>query len=568
MITNRDVAKRAGVSPTTVSFVLNNQHVAMAISEKTRQRVLQTAEELGYRRNEIARSMVSGKTNVIGFLAPSLCAEYVGEMLQAILEVAEQQHYFVKVLRMIPASSNGEMLRRWVESRLDGLICTSVDKPLLDEIHSEFVRYHIPVVTVDNSFPHPWAVRILSDDPLGVRLAVDHLVSLGHTRIAFISGDPVNAWAVHRQDGYRQAMKALKLSIPDGYVQSIVENWDQDVEKAVRVFLELTERPTAIACATDLFGMRIIKLARRFGLQVPQDLSVIGFGNLGMSALADPALTTVAQPFAEMGKMAMRHLTLQIEQSSDTDATRSLTERLPTRLVIRESTAPCSHRRIHRDSKEQESTLKHIKTEPATSMRIRAFTLIELLVVTAIIAVLAGLLSPALSKARDKARQIACMNNLRQLGTSLLQYIAENDDWLPPTYNNITGTPWMTPLKSYYKDLRVLKCPSYQGLTYYGNSYGYSRYLGWDYPYLSQPRQYGQIQPNPSEKIAFADSYVEQNSGQIEFSLNTGIPNTVDNWHNMRMRHNQRCLVSWADGHVDSVTTEDVESHYTTWILW
>lgn len=318
---------------------MNNQCAAIAISEKTRQRVLDVAEELGYRRNEVARSMATGKTRLIGFLAPSIETEFIGKILQGSLDLAEEKHFSIKIVRIPPNAPPHALARQWTESRLAGLICNSLDPVFLEAIHAELTRFNMPTVTVANSFPQPGGMRIVSDDQQGIRLATEHLAGLGHSKIAFISGAPGLPSEKCRSEGYLQAMKTLNLAVPSDFLK--YGHWEKEQEEdAARAMLSLPNRPTAIICASDLTAMAVFKVARQLGLHVPRDLSVIGFGNMIASQYTDPALTTIDQPFDEMGRTAMRCLLEQIDSDKNPFSDQAPTRSLPTRLIIRDSTAP------------------------------------------------------------------------------------------------------------------------------------------------------------------------------------------------------------------------------------
>lgn len=339
MVRMQDVAKKAGVSLTTVSFVLNQQKSIVPLSKKTREKVLQTAEELGYRRNEIARSMARGRTQLIGFFAPVLRFEYIGAILEGILEEAEKQNYFIKVSLVPELPAGLDVIRRSMGLRLSGLICSNFDTGLLEQIFAECANSQAPVVQVDNTLSPLGRVQVVSDDPMGMRLAVEHLAGLGHSRIGCISGQMTTSWGKCRAEGYRQAMAALRLRVPDDYLQHI-DGYPEHTEGVVRKLLERADRPTAMVCASDLIAANVMGVACQLKLRIPQDLSVVGFADLLLAQNMNPALTTVAQPFAEMGQTAMRHLIRLIEFPKNPAPTEPIFERIPTRLVVRESTAP------------------------------------------------------------------------------------------------------------------------------------------------------------------------------------------------------------------------------------
>jgi DNA-binding LacI/PurR family transcriptional regulator len=241
-------------------------------------------------------------------------------------------------------SIDDEAIQHCIELRLSGVMAVYQNESSVHQLYKEMSRYEVPVAVLDNTFALPWAVRVVSDDADGCRLAIEHLVSLGHCRIACITAAPFIPSAVLRADGYLAAMKAFGLDVPDDYLKWGAE-WD--VESAVKAARELfsldpDSRPTAIFCAGDLMAMVAIREARKAGLRLPEELSVVGYADFSMAALCDPPLTTVAQPFEEMGRRAVREL-LDCRKGEDLqEQLKKATSEciIATRLVVRESTAP------------------------------------------------------------------------------------------------------------------------------------------------------------------------------------------------------------------------------------
>lgn len=335
MITISDVAARASVSRTTVSYVLNRRESGVRISDETRQRVLEAASELGYRRNALAHAVTTGRNPVLGFLACAPEGELTARLLAGALDEAEAQNYFVKVLRLRNNTVNESVIERCAESRLAGVMVLYLDPAQLKYLQSEMKNYQIPVAVVDDSFPQSSGIRVISDDVQGCALAVEHLTQLGHRRIAFLSGTADSGCALLREEGFRRAMHSQGLSIPPDYL--VRGEWN--VEKSEAATLQLLRsphgRPTAIICAGDEWAMIAMRTLGRSGLKVPNEVSVVGFGDIGTAGFWEPPLTTVAQPFAEMGRLAVRRLLERIATPDD-----ALCEDiLPTKLVVRASTA-------------------------------------------------------------------------------------------------------------------------------------------------------------------------------------------------------------------------------------
>jgi LacI family transcriptional regulator len=341
MVTMADIAVRAGVSRATVSLVLNEKHAIVGIAEETRQRVLKAASELNYRPNEIARAMVTGRNPVVGFLVRESQREVPTRILAGALAEAEKRGYSVKVIRA-EGEFDHRIIERCAEMRLAGIIALYIYGEPLEYLHHEMARYATPVAVVDSSFPPSRGIRVISDDRDGARQVMEHLAGLGHRRIAFISGAPGSGAAAEREEGYRSALAALGIPTPADYL--VHGNWNiPRIEEQTRFLLDHPAgRPTAVFCADDRTALIAARTARTAGFRVPEDLSLVGFADLEMAEYGDPPMTTVAQPFPEMGAAAVRHLLEWTEEHhrSRQSAAPPVEVSLPTRLVVRASTAP------------------------------------------------------------------------------------------------------------------------------------------------------------------------------------------------------------------------------------
>jgi len=170
-------------------FVLNDRRKGVWIEEETRERVLRAAAELGYRRNEMARAMVTGATRTIGFITDFPGSEHVARMLEGALDEADTQGYEIKVLR--PRSDeefNRRLIERCVELRLAGVVVLYIEGQTLERLHNELNRYGIPMALLDDNHDRPWGTPVVADYGQGIKLAVQHLAALEHSRITFIVG--------------------------------------------------------------------------------------------------------------------------------------------------------------------------------------------------------------------------------------------------------------------------------------------------------------------------------------------------------------------------------------------
>lgn len=340
MVTMTDIAEKAGVSRATVSLVLNGRETTVRISDLTRDRVLQVAQDCGFRRNELMRSAVSGKNRMLGFVVTASRKEAVARMLEGAIFEAEAQNYTVKVFLLQDNIWKPSLIDRCVELRLAGVMALYLEKPALAQFHKELKRFQIPLATLDGTQDQKWGVEVESDDAQAIALAVDHLADLGHQRIGFISGVPETRMSLRREAGFRQAMKnrGLIAHLSDAQIVHGHLNGESS-EAAAREMLQNSPAPTAIIGITDGMAMAAIRGVRALGLSLPRDLSVIGYGGMALSEFCDPALTTVVQPFQAIGRVAVRRL-LQRAHALEGEFQDSLqSELLPAELLIRASTA-------------------------------------------------------------------------------------------------------------------------------------------------------------------------------------------------------------------------------------
>lgn len=334
MVTMKDVAVEAGVSRPTVSLVLSGRDTAVRISTSTREHILQTAERLGYRRNVLATSMKTGKTNIIGFIG-GIRDEYVLRIISGINDTLSEAGFLLKMFPIKDEKPDIKALaRQCVEQMVSGVICRALQEDELAVIRAELEPHDISVVLVDNSFSHEWCGRVISDDATGMVEAVRHLAELGHRRIGHLTHDLQSGFVALRREGFIRGMREQGLNCPDecfSYIDSINEptlEMNTEIKRFIRDYC-----PTAVICASDKIAAKLLQWTYKQGLRVPYDLSVTGFADLSICMWASPALTTVHQPFRTMGQRAAAKI-LQICRGGSGGGD----ELLPVTLVIRDST--------------------------------------------------------------------------------------------------------------------------------------------------------------------------------------------------------------------------------------
>lgn len=336
MITMSQIAEQLGLTRQTVSAVMNNRYKPLRISEETAQRVRDEAARFGYLRNHLALAIRTKQNNVIGCLISNLPEERVSSTLSGLVSEARTRGYLVKIEDVEGDVAGRDGLTRLIEQRIAGLFCCNFHPS--DEMVQFFTqtvqRYNVPAVACASN-PALLAHHIASDDASGCELAVQHLWSLGHRQIAFL-GAAINKI---RMDGFVSAMKRRGVSLPPAFV--VDTDWNIDIgRKAVHTLLKLPKnRPTAIFCANDRLAAAAIREARRLGFRLPEDLSVVGFSGSSLCESLDPPLTSIAQPFDEMGFKCAHWLTKALTKSKSVPL-KPTSELVAVKLVQRESTAP------------------------------------------------------------------------------------------------------------------------------------------------------------------------------------------------------------------------------------
>jgi LacI family transcriptional regulator len=325
-VTIHDVARAAGVSVATVSKVVNGRY---GVASATGERVRRVIEDLGYESSLVARSLRSHRTNVIGILVAEF-EPFSTEILKgASAAIAGSGYELLAYSGGGRAGSDVGWERRYL-SRLSG---TLIDGAVLVTPTVVQADGAVPVVAIDPHTGPSGLPTVDSDNLAGAVLATRHLIDLGHTRIAFLGGRPDLESSRQREEGFRQAMADAGLAVDPALVRVGGYRRETAARPAAEL-LELEHPPTAVFAANDLSALAVIDVARGRGVDVPNDLSVVGFDDVPEAALSDPPLTTVRQPIQQMGAAAVDLLVrlLAGEQVEPAHV------RLPTRLVRRGST--------------------------------------------------------------------------------------------------------------------------------------------------------------------------------------------------------------------------------------
>jgi DNA-binding LacI/PurR family transcriptional regulator len=334
MVSIKDIARAAGVSHPTVSRALRDSPL---VSAETKARIKQLAAEMGYSPDARAQSLVRGSTQTVGVVVTTIADPFIAPVVQGIEDAAQKQGYTVILCN---SHSDPEREIGAVETlrskRVDGLIVTSSRVGALYLDHLE--RIGVPVVLINNhnerSGRYTYSVSV--DNRHGGCVATDHLLQLGHRRIAYVSGPADHSDDLDRLSGYRQALAQAGITFDAALVVSGTGRADGG-ERALPVLMALEAPPTAVFCYNDMTAIGLMRAARAAGLSIPADLAVVGFDDIPFASYVRPPLSTIAQLKAEMGAWAIK-MVLALIETSDPTEDRFSNLVLEGRLIVREST--------------------------------------------------------------------------------------------------------------------------------------------------------------------------------------------------------------------------------------
>ena len=333
-VTIRDVARKAGVSPGTVSRAMNNSPL---VNEETRRRIMEVVKELNYTPNLVARRLSIGKTLVVAVIVPFFTRPGFSERLNGVVSVLSQTEYDL-VIHNIETPEQRSDCFRFIprRTRADGALILSL--PPFDAETTILTDADVPIVLIDSDHPTLTMFhRVTVDDVAGGQVATRYLIELGHTRIGFVGDiidNPFNfVSSRNRYWGYCKALEAAGIPLRPEYFGEDQHGRRQARNTAKRM-LALSDRPTAIFAASDTQAVGVLEAARDAGLRVPEDLSVIGYDDIEIADIM--GLTTIRQMLFESGQRGVE-LLLETLESPQIEPVREV---LPTELIVRSTTAP------------------------------------------------------------------------------------------------------------------------------------------------------------------------------------------------------------------------------------
>jgi DNA-binding LacI/PurR family transcriptional regulator len=327
----RTVAKHAAVSTATVSRTVNR---TSTVTPALARRVWKAVRELGYYPNTQARGLVSGRSRIFGLIVSDLTNPFFPEIVQVFETCAVQQHYEILLAStMNDLEHMKSSVRRMIERRVEGVAIMTFG--MEDVLLEDFKSRDVPLVFVDVTPPRPNVSSIRIDYLNGIRQAVQHLAALRHRKIAFISGPRNLKTAAAREEAFLQSMKETGLR-PDS---SLIVEGDHTLEGGHRASSQLLgggRKVTAVICSNDLTALGVMRRSYELGIQIPRDLSVIGFDDIRLAQFTLPPLTTVQMSQGELARLAFHSLLTEVGRK---DAAKKGAEyELKTALVLRKST--------------------------------------------------------------------------------------------------------------------------------------------------------------------------------------------------------------------------------------
>lgn len=325
-----DVAKRAGVSVTTVSHVLSSRR---PVAEATRQKVLRVIEELDYRPNEVARSMRVQRTSTVGLVVPNISHPFYTAAARGLEDALRPEGYHCIVTSTDADRDVERDAVRQLLSRVDGFVISGADKrtediqPILDA--------KLPLVMLGADIPGPGFDVVTNADFESGSLAAQHMLERGHRRIAFITAEDDFAAGARRVEGYRSALDKAGLSTEASLVIRAAASLEGGA-KALANLRKLAEPPDAVICVSDVMAIGAMYAAREAGLRIPEDVAVMGFDDTEAAALVAPPLTTMATASRDHGRKAGELILRRIQDgTADVEPQRVV---FPAKLIQREST--------------------------------------------------------------------------------------------------------------------------------------------------------------------------------------------------------------------------------------
>lgn len=336
-VTIRDIASELGLSAMTVSLALRDNP---RISEETRARIRQAIKRMGYKPNQLARALATGKSNLIGVIVPNSSDHYYAEVIRAIEDSASSANYHVML-------ANGSYkMERYIDCVRDmlglhigGIIAAppfTIEKPKLTSFWKEIIKTDFQVVLINRELRPPLFHQVAADYCAGVKLVVDALAEGGHRRVAYISGKPAMLPIRQRLAAFKRHARKKGFELDDDLIEYSDLTFAGGYEAGRRMWTDLNVKPTAVVAFSDVVAVGLLRFFDESRIKVPDDVSVVSFDGTEVGAFTHTSLTTVSTPMYQIGKEAFKLLI----GAMDGKFTEPQSLILPVQLLLRESIAP------------------------------------------------------------------------------------------------------------------------------------------------------------------------------------------------------------------------------------
>jgi LacI family transcriptional regulator len=333
-ITIYDLARKLNISIATVSRALKDDPV---VSKKTKKRIAELAEEMGYRSNNFARSLRTRKTNTVGVIVPRLNSYFMSTVIAGMESVANSEGYNL-IISQSSESAQKEMAsaKTMFNNRVDGLLVSlAYDTENIPHFEA-FIKKNIPLIFFDRVDDHNICTSVLINNRKAAYEATTHLISGGRKRIVYITAMPKRNVYVDRLRGYKEALGDQRIKFRDDYVLICNLSQESGVEMAAKI-LQMKPLPDAVFVANDNCAVGCMVALKQAGVRIPEDIAFAGFNNDPVCTVVEPNLTTINYPGYEMGQVAARSLINHLNGATNIRSTNTIL--LRSELVIRESSA-------------------------------------------------------------------------------------------------------------------------------------------------------------------------------------------------------------------------------------
>lgn len=328
--TIKDVAKMAEVSISTVSRVIND---SKPVSPEARRRVLRAIDELGYKPNEIARSLVTKKSNLIGVIVDDIGNSYVAQIVRGIEEIGRMYNYDILLCSSYGVESTElRFIQLLMQKQVEGIIIVS--EILTTQIAENIEKYTIPFVYLNRLYDIVKTPTVTIDNEVASKIMTDHLIELGHKNILYVTQDKDLEVSIEKYKikGYIESMDGNGMNplihSVSGYKMADGYNSGDSVLEVIR-----KNEITAVFCCQDEVAIGLINYFYDNNINVPEDISVVGYGDISLASIHRPQITTIKEPYYDLGAVAIRRILKEIKGSAIDEQT----IKLPVQLIVRES---------------------------------------------------------------------------------------------------------------------------------------------------------------------------------------------------------------------------------------